>query len=429
MMRTLLAILMTMLSISGMSQDFELDTKEVLDVIKKWNFAVNAQSEETLRELYADRMIYYAKERSGDDCIEAKNAFFRANPSFKQKIVTDPSFVPHTAGVIKANFVREVFEIGRWRKVPTYLLISYERNGYKITGESDLETDKKAKYTLKIGRPMDLPQSKRTESETLIEKESQVESVSEKVITQKPTLQDTLSPGDTADAVTTATGDSTTNGFPNEADDSTFMSSVTEEVLSDEAVSIPKKYVYVFIGLLVIAAIVLFSRRQKKNTGKNGKGASVAVRETTLLRNDKAFENFVIALFDPHYFLIKNFTRQRVYAGNTNSVDFNPNLEVEFQNKDARVGIAIECIFIPQLASRHILSYSASQINRYHDFEEGTGMEVYIIVGLEGEASDPKELFLIPASDLREGHLGYQELQPFRKHGMFFYNSAKRRLL
>jgi hypothetical protein len=404
----MLIMLIFLFARSGFTQDFELDTREALDVIKKWNFANNAMSESTFRGIYADRLIFYTQNLSRERCIALKKMAFKSNRAFKQKITSDPIFRAYTAGVVKADFIKEVFEHGKWKKFHSYLLISYEKNNYSISGESDVETDRKHNYKLSIGIPLDIPQ---------------------------PVTNDTT---DTTDTTDTAKVDSTIFAIAEDStlsdpfqspEDSTLISSVTDEVLSDDTVAIPKKYVYFLIGFLVLAAaIVVFSRRPKKASGKAGDRAP-NVNEPHVLRNDKGFENFVLALFDPHYFTLKTLSRQRVFAGGVKKQDFVPGLEFEFQNKESRVGLAIECIFIPQLASREILSYSANQINRYLDFEEGSGMEIYLIIGLEGQPDDPKELFLVPASDLREGYWGYKELQPFRKHGMFFYNSVRRRLM
>lgn len=393
----------------GYAQDFELDTREALDVIKKWNFASNAMSESTFREIYADKLIFYTENLPKEKCIALKKNNFKSSRGFKQKIVTDPIFKAYTAGVVKAEFTKEVFQKGKWKKYPSYLLITYEKNKYLISGESDLETDRRLNYKLSIGTPMDIPQSRSTDT----------------------TFTNVTSSIDTtlADSSSATFDDSVSADLLQKLEDSAIVSSVTEEVLSDETVAVPKKYVYFLIGFLVLAAVIVVVSRGPKKSSRKVKEPAVNTRETQLLRNDKAFENFVVALFDPHYFTLKTLTREHVFAGNVKRQNFVPSLEFEFQNKDSRCNLAIECIFIPQLASREILSYSANQVNRYHDFEEASGMEVYLIVGLEGEPGDPKELFLVPTSELREGYLGYKELQPFRKHGMFFYNSIRRRLL
>jgi hypothetical protein len=403
----MLTILLVLFATFGFSQDFELDTREALDVIKKWNFANNAMNESTFREIYADRLIYYTQNLTKEKCVASKKTSFQSNPSYKQKIVSDPTFRAYTAGVVKADFVKEVLQNGKWKKFHSYLLITYKKNKYLISGESDAETDRGKNYTLSIGTKMDIPQKKEGHTTLVQSDTTQVE----------------------VDSTSAKDDDSIATAIAQKIEDSTVISSVAQEVLSDEPIAVPKRYVYFLIGFLVLTAtIVVFSRRSKRSKGKSNERIARA-KETQLLRNDKTFENFVVALFDPHYFTLRTLTRQPVFAGNVEKQDFVPSLEFEFQNKESRVRIAIECIFIPQLTSREILSYSANQVNRYHDFEDGHGLEVYLIIGLEGEPGDPKELFLVPTSELREGYLGYKELQPFKKHGMFFYNSVKRRLL
>lgn len=394
----------------GSAQDFELDTREVLDVIKKWNFASNAMSESTLREIYSDQLIFYSKNRSENESIALKRSFFRSNPAFKQKITSDPSFKPFTGGVIKADFTKEVFENGKWRKYRAYLLISYERNRYLIVGESDLETDRKNGYRLAIGKPMDIPQSPSADTTTISDFG---------IDTGIADIDSSF-----ADAA-----DSTANSLSEQTEDSTLITAVTDEVLSDETVAVPKKYVYFLIGFLVLTALIVVIARKPGKSSRKFPDRPSNPNGMRVNKNDKAFETFVLALFDPHYFTVKAPTKEHVYAGNVKRSVFEPALEFEFENKDSRARIAIECIFIPGISSVELFSYSSNQINRYHDYEEGTGTEVYLIIGLDGEAGDPKELFLIPASELREGYWGYKDLQPFKKHGMFFYNSSRQRLL
>jgi hypothetical protein len=405
----LLMLLWLRLSV-GFSQDLELDTREALELIKKWNFASNAMSESTLREIYADKLIFYTQSLSKERCISEKKAIFKSNPDFKQKITSDPKFVAYTAGVLKADFNREVFERGKWKSLHSYLLISYENNRYVISAESDLETDRRKNYKLSIGTAMDIPQPSTTQ--TPFEKSES--SVSDSLV-------DTAVVDTTAERISGTTPEETQV----EAEDS-IVSSVTEEVLSDETVAVPKKYVYLLIGVLVFTAlIVVLARRPKKSAPKERNTSN----ELQIHRKETGFENFVLTHFDPHYFTLKTNRREPVYAGNVKAREFIPTLEFEFQNKDSRVRLAIECIFIPKLTGQHLLSYSSNQINRYHHFEQDHNSEVYLIIGLEGEPGDPKELFLIPTSELREGYLGYKDLQPYKKHGMFFYNSVRGRLL
>ena len=410
MMRWLLMMLLFLRPGVGFSQDLELDTREALELIKKWNFASNAMSESTLREIYADKLIFYTQNLPKEKCISEKRAIFKRNPAFKQKITSDPKFVAYTAGVLKADFNREIFEGGKWKSSRSYLLISYDRNRYVISAESDLETDRRKNYKLSIGTAMDIPQP--SAPETAFEK-------------SEPSVSDSLADTLVVDSTAESVSDAVSNEKPAEAEDS-IVSSVTEEVFSDETVAIPKKYVYFLVGFLVLTAVIVVLARQPKKSSRKDRNIK---SESQIHRKEAGFENFVLTHFDSHYFTLRTNRPEPVYAGNIKGREFIPALEFEFENKDSRVRLAIECIFIPKLSGQHVLSYSANQISSYHHFEQDYNSEVYLIVGLEGEPGDPKELFLIPTSELREGYLGYKDLQPYKKHGMFFYNSVRRRLL
>jgi hypothetical protein len=415
MFRIVLLVLVISFGLPVTGQNFEVDTRELLDVVKKWNYANNSRSAETFREVYADKLVFYTQYLTESKCIALKQSLFEKNPDFKQKIVSDPSFTAMTSGVIKSEFVKEVFQKGRWRKYPSYLLITYERGGYFIVGESDSETDRRLKYKPALGKPMDIPQSKAVEP---------IAGHQQKTDTQTVPVDTSLAR--ISDSSFSIAADRTGPDTAAASDDSTLITAVQKEVLSDEAVAVPKKYVYFLIGFLLLTAILVLLSRPKRKT--KSKIVRKIERESPAVRNEKAFEGFLTALFDPLYFTVRSHARQRVYAGNFAANEFMPSLDVEFHNKDSHVRLAVHCIFIAQ-TSRELLSFSPNQINRYHEFEETSGAEVYIVLGLEGDPSDPKELYLIPHTELRAGNMGYQDLQPFRKYGMFFYNATRRRLL
>ncbi len=420
---------------SGFSQDF--DSGKVLDVIKKWNFANNARSEESLREIYDNRVTIYGQELSQDKAIDLKSSFFSANPNFRQKIITDPTFKRYGSGLVKTEFVREVFQSGRWQKNPTYLLVNYQNNSYKIAGESALSVDRKQndKFSVAANSNASGQSRKPQPVQPLIKsnqnKIAEPEEFKDAGFDSSASSSNSIDSGvvdSTESFIASSDPEDSVSSEAKDAEDSTIISSVTEEILSEETVPVPKKYVYLAIGVLTLAAlVVLLIRRPRRSSLKQR--AATNGRETELIRNERTFEGFVVSLFNPHYFKRLTVSRRHAYAGDVKVHDYVPSLEFEFQGKDCHVRLAIECIYIPKLASREILAHSSNQINRYHHYEEGSGTEVYLILGLEGTPADPKEIYLIPADELREGVMGYQSLQPFRKYGMFFYNATRRRLL
>jgi hypothetical protein len=418
-----MSVIFTMVAHLCSAQSFELDTRELNDLLKKWDYANNWRSIETFETIYADRMIFYAQNLSKERCISLKRKFFATNRDFKQKILPNPVFTPYTRGVIKCDFVKDVFQNGKWKRFPSYLLITYQNSKYLISGESDLQTDRVLKYKLDIGKPMDIP-------------------VSEEITVTDPAdtrQNDPVNPRQNDSVVqanraatteTIVASDSITPG-KNTFENTTLLSNLTNEILSDELISVPKKYFYFLIGFLFLTAIiVLFSGRKKSKYDRKGKmnGAASHAREAVVLRHEKHFESYVVSLFDPLYFSLRVNSRQKAMAGNGHEDGFLPGMEGEFRNKDVTERFSLECFYIPRINSIHLMKFSAKQINRYKEFEHDRDSEVYLVIGLEGDPESPKELYVIRSSELREGPVTYTDLKPFRKYGMFFYSTANKRL-
>lgn len=388
-------LFLTLLSPWSIAQNFELDTRETKDLVKKWNYANNWRSEETFQSIYSEEMIFYTQKISRTRCISLKEKLFLEHPEFKQKIISDPVFTPYTSGIIKSDFQKEVFQNGVWKKYQAYLLISYENNQYIISGESDLQTDKILKYTLEIGDPMDIPLSEQTAFEN--DSSSYSDSVAD---------------------------------IHSGSEESTPLADVYEEVLSEEQVLIPKKYLYFLIGFLALTAlVVIFSRhgRARNNRLQNTNTLTEGNKESVMLKGDKGFEGFVVSLFDPHFFTLNIQSRQKVLAGNGREQDEIPQLEFEFRNKDTIAKFVVECIYIPLISSLKAMNIFRNDMKRF-DLQKGQSMDVYIIIGLAGESDNPKEIYLIKTSDVTEGRITYSDLQPYRKFGMFYYNAAAERL-
>jgi hypothetical protein len=196
-------------------------------------------------------------------------------------------------------------------------------------------------------------------------------------------------------------------------------------------VSVPKKYFYFLIGFLFLTAvIVLFSGRKKSKYDRKGKmnGTSMHAKEAVVMRHEKHFESYVVSLFDPLYFSLRVYNRQKALAGNGHEDEFVPGLEGEFRNKDLTEKFSLECLYIPRVNSINLMKFSGKQINRYKEVEQDRDSEVYVVIGLEGDPESPQELYVIRAKELREGPVTYTDLKPFRKYGMFFYSTSNKRL-
>jgi hypothetical protein len=99
--------------------------------------------------------------------------------------------------------------------------------------------------------------------------------------------------------------------------------------------------------------------------------------------------------------------------------------EFDFHNKETRARFAIRCIFEQQLPDEiSLFSERDVQYVKYLQQES----DLYFILGVGGAPDDPKELFLLPAKEVTRNAITMKELQPYRKHGMFFYSSTNQML-
>lgn len=146
--------------------------------------------------------------------------------------------------------------------------------------------------------------------------------------------------------------------------------------MSEEIVSIPKKYLYFLIGFLILTASILLLWKPGKgsNNGKFAKSTGVILeKEAVIVRNENGFESFVISLFDPHYFTLRAFSQQKALAGNANNHENLPFIEFEFLNKEFSARIFVECLFIPEMIATNMLSMPGKQLIRNLNLQEAQG--------------------------------------------------------
>lgn len=135
-----------------------LDTVAVKNVVKAWNAAHNTQDVDILNELYGSTLLFYTKEYSKENCVNVKLDAFKTYTEFKQVLLTDITIKTYEGGVIKCDFTKEVARKSKKKTTsnigtyPSYLLIKKIGNQFLIVGESDLITDSKLAYVLKLGK-------------------------------------------------------------------------------------------------------------------------------------------------------------------------------------------------------------------------------------------------------------------------------------
>lgn len=382
------------------AQDIAVDTDEIESLIDEWNFANNGRNLESFRRVYDEKVLFYTEDVSQTRAIELKRQLFSLKPDFRQRITTTVSYTPYTSGIIKCDFIKDVFEKTSWRKDSAYLLVSYESGRYRIVGEGDVATDRVLGYKLDIGTPIIFQDNSRT-----------------------------------ADAIADT---STLTKGPERVFDSvrSFLRAegvdvVLPDVSTLGVVTVPKGYVYILIGLLSLGGLMIFiadsaqARKRKLN-----KASFAAPDEAERVVNDfkmqSVFETFVITLFDPLHFQHKRPKQERVYAGKGGTAPATPDLIFEFRQNESELHFGILCRYYRSVLKNEIQLSPREIHNDLKQLQQE--LDLYYVLGFGGTPDDPKELYFVPASDVKGEYIRKSSLRPYSKSGMFYYSRKTGRI-
>ena len=141
-----------------------------------------------------------------------------------------------------------------------------------------------------------------------------------------------------------------------------------------------------------------------------------------------AFEAFVITLFDPLYFKCFRPKAEHVYAGDVVESEKGPDLILDYHQKETSRRFAITCQYYKHPARNEVQLLSADRQQYIRQFEAEREMEVYYVLGFGGRPDDPRELFFVPASEVRSEYMTRAQLRRYSKSGMFYYNRRTERI-
>jgi hypothetical protein len=375
------------------AQQIAIDTEELEALVGEWNYAHNARSGEAFKRVYGEKLIFYTQRLTRKICITLKEELFRKNKAFEQRIVSDLVFTAYTSGIIKCDFRKEVFTNGKWKPYPCYLLFSYADNEYKIVGESDYSTDKTLKYSLNIGKPMDIPLASNASLHDVPSNDSlQTDTDTASIALDKPPVMI-----DSAIATVEA---------------------VAEQSLN-ETVTIPKIFLYALVGIAFLAVIMVIVYKKKSVSGQSN--SSIEKRNRSLSQTQiEAFQNFIITLFDPLYF-------QLTYKSQGIASPGNPDLKFDYLSKDYSSRLAIRCSYLYSANLADVV-VDLNDLSTFIKYAVDRNLVPYFILGVGGEPDDPDEIFLIPLKSPTVTSYTYQQLIPFRKAGMFYININTKQL-
>jgi hypothetical protein len=361
-----------------------VDTHETEKLVREWNFAHNARSVESFNNVYAGQLLFYTKKMSRVNAIAAKEDTFRKSPELSQAINSPLAWKAYSSGVIKCEFEREITENKRTRIIDAYLLLSYDSGRYKIVGESDTQTDRKLRYKLNLGEPISFVQP-----------------------------SDSLQ---TDSASTTSAG----SRFTSSADINAMIAYVT----SNEEFPVRRGDAFILIGMLVVGALLIVAAdaaRNRSSAGNKSRKNRTTENDFERYKAQTDFQKFVTTLFDPLYF---QFSRSK----NQITDSFPSVLLYSFRNKDREAKFAVQTIFLEDDSQAVFDVLPISMKAALRDFSKRSGLSLYVILGVGGTPEDPVQVYLIPLEAI-EPTLQYDAIQPYRKHGMFFYQTDTGRVV
>lgn len=410
-MAFLLAALMPDIAVG---QRLKVNTKDMALLVEEWNIVHNGRALDGFFTLYADSLLFYTEQLPRFKAIRLKKEMFKKKPDFRQRIITDITISAYENQIIKCDFTKEVWDNSKWKSYPSYLLVKFIDNQFRIVGESDYLTDKRLNYRLDIGRQTEL--SGRSE---------QISSA-RSPITRDPSIT-------TPDSSLAA--DQPLGGGGND--------------VPNDMITVPKLYVFVLVGLLLVVGFVLLisGTRKKGDTAKKpvneeqatSKSASFDAvtekrdpkaaevpRRTPRARQPQehlAFESLVTSLFDPLYFRFRKRKLQPVLANDHPEDEARAGMEFQFQNKDVGpVRFVVQCVYLADPGAEELQLFPEERLRLNRQLMEEPGIHLYYVIGLGGSPDNPIELYLLPGPLLKYPLVHKKALAPFRKFGMFFYN-------
>lgn len=145
------------------------------------------------------------------------------------------------------------------------------------------------------------------------------------------------------------------------------------------------------------------------------------------------FEQFIIKLFNEHFFYLKKWRKSEKFTDSCLSFDhWNPDLEMELVFTGARkYRFAVECKWRKEFRDGKIDWARNDQICAYRMFQDQVRIPVFVAIGIGGEPDSPEKLFLTPLNNIHmHSELYETALIPFKRKPThkFYYDAQQLKL-
>jgi hypothetical protein len=150
-----------------------------------------------------------------------------------------------------------------------------------------------------------------------------------------------------------------------------------------------------------------------KMAGLNIKPETEVIDQNKKSGND--FEKFIVQKFDKKYYIIKNWAGDKYVNGRFAETTPQPDLLIELKQKEGNKLFAVECKWRKNERNESFEFATNEQLDRYRKYETEHKIPVFVAIGMGGEGSAPKQLFIIPLKRLKYNFITIDYLKQFEK--------------
>ena len=108
------------------------------------------------------------------------------------------------------------------------------------------------------------------------------------------------------------------------------------------------------------------------------------------------FEQFVVRGFEHGAYTLLRWRSDKQAGEIFAAENSEPDLVIRFTGKKKRAHFAVECKYRSKYHEHDTVKFDTDQLRRYEKFGENNRIPVFLILGLQGSPSKPRDLFIIP---------------------------------
>lgn len=173
--------------------------------------------------------------------------------------------------------------------------------------------------------------------------------------------------------------------------------------------------------------IITQKKFQQFRTPNDSDGSFAKTERSALSDQEKGerFVGWVTERFNPKYFQLLHWRSDKIHKGIYPLSNLHPDLEYEFRLHNKTVRFAVECKWRANYYDGRIQWAKEYQVRNYYQYQRDEKIPVFIVIGVRGSCDDPKDVYIIPLSCIKEEQtlLPYNFLQNYKRSNRdkFFY--------